>query len=160
MQKIKNLSALILEGILYSILGGLFVLIILLIEESFTRSREVSSFPVQVEQSVGLLWILLGLSFSSIFCNLLFGKTARFFFIKGFFLLILSIVTPVLMQMTFLINHSTMIENLQVYASEDIYGTIGIRLFIKLSIALTPFIFLFEGCKLFFENLKKQNAFS
>jgi hypothetical protein len=160
MQKTKKLSVLVLESIVYSILGGFFVIAVFLIEESFSRSQQISGFPVQTEQSVSLLWILLGLSFSSLFCNLVFRKTARFYFLKLFFLLLLSTVTSVLMQMTFLINHSTMIENLQVYSTEDIYGAIGITLFTKLLIALTPFVFLFEVCKLFIENLKNRNTLS
>ncbi len=160
MQKTGNLSSLILKSIVYSILGGLFVIAMFLIEECFNRSQETTVFPTQTEQSIGLIWILLGLSFSSLFCNLLFRKTAKFFFLKWFFLLLLSTVTSVLMQMTFLINHSTIIENLQTYSTEDIYGTVGIRLFVKLLIALTPFIFLFEGCQVLFANLKKRNAFS
>ncbi len=160
MQKTKKLPALVLESIIYSISGGLFVIAIFLIEESFSKSQQISGFPVQIERSVGLLWILLGLGFSSLFCNLVFRKTTRFHFLKLFFLLLLSTFTSVLMQMTFLINHSTIIENLQIYSTEDIYGAIGITLFTKLLIALTPFVFLFEVCKLFIENLQNRNTLS
>ena len=160
MKKIKNLSGAILESIVYSISGGIFVLIIFLIEECYERSQDVPGFPPNINQSIGLLWILLGLFFSSLLCSLLFRKATKFLFLKWSFLLIFSTVTPVLMQMIFLINNSNIIDNLQMYSIEDIYGTAGISLFTKLFTALIPFVFLFAGCQKLLENRKKRNIFS
>jgi hypothetical protein len=158
MQKNRNLFSLFWESIIYAVSGGIIVGLIFGIEDYVARSRiNNSGFGGDyVSNSIGMLWVLLGLGFSALLWNLVFRKTTKYFFLKWFFISITSTISTVLMQMAFLIsNHDMTLK--EIISAHDIPYLLGFSSMLNLFTILTPFTFLFAVCLLLINKRQNQS---
>ncbi len=145
----KKISGSVLEGICFGILGTIFVLLIFLLQDYFTSPNLTDiNFPDDSPKvTIGLAWLFLGLSISAIFWNVVFRKNTNRFFLKWVLIVISSSITPVLMQMTFLI-----------YRNDYSWKLLDGWWIINLILMLVPFTFLFANRGSLIEKIQSRNA--
>lgn len=162
MRKISEKLFSLLEAVAYGFLGSIFVLIILLIEESLTRISCPPNFSCNYAgRGIALGGVLLGATLSVIFWNLVFGKIIKSAFMRWFLILISSSITAISLQTAYLISisHMTIEQITSIYFSEGrVSELLGIELITKLLIILTPFTLLFASRHFLLAKLKNRNS--
>jgi len=152
MAKEIKLFGLVLEGICYGILGTAFVIPIFIFLEAVSQnnftshnSTDISFGDDSLKITIGLAWLLLGLSISAIFWSIVFRKRTDNFFLKWFLILMSSSISPVLLQMAFLI-----------YRNDNSWKLLGVSWMSSLFLMLAPFTFLFANRQLIIEKIQNR----
>ncbi len=161
MLKTKILLGSILEGIAYGLSGGIFVFAVLGIED-FLAKIDLPSTRFSIgspEQSIGLGCLFLGLSISAAFGNLLFRKSNKCSLAKLLFILTISSITTVLIQMGILLYFSgqTFDEIISNNLPRLVWELLGFRWMIKLFVILAPFTILFTNRRLIIDSFRNRN---
>lgn len=154
MTREKKKPNLVLEGFCYGILGTVFTVMVTGMVSVFTNpnyskspdSTEIN-FPAPSPESltIGLAWLLWGLSISVIFWSVVFRKDVNRSFLKWFLILISASISPILMQVAVLI-----------YLNNNSWKLLGVWSMINLFLILAPFTFLFANRHSIIEKIKNS----
>lgn len=146
----KKTRSLFLEAISFGILGTVLTVWVYLLQESLSKpdsTGEIVFADDSVKTTVGLAWLILGLSVSALFWNIVFRKQTDNFSPKWALILISSSISPVLMQMIFLD-----------YLHDGAWKLLGADWMISLLLILAPFTLLFANRRFFIEKIQNRSA--
>ena len=149
------------ESVVYGVLSSGFVLIVLLIEELFTKVSCEPGFSCGgAERGIPIGCVFIGTTLSVFVLKSIFGHIRKSGFVKWLSILIISSFTSILFQMIFLIyfGSMTVAQIISNYVPDGINELFAVRLMIKLFLILLPFTILYANRFLIIEIITNRNS--
>ena len=154
--KRNSLIHLLLESAFYGLFGSLFVLAVILIED--TQKFCSPNFSCgSVERGIPLGPVFIATVVSTIFWNRFFGNIIKSVFTRWTLIVVTSSITAIFLQTAYIVSVTPMTIE-QIISFHPMSEILGVKLMHKLFIILAPFTILFAYKQLIFEKFKNRNS--